>query len=100
MDCGEVVAAPRPQIGWFELSERADGMPSGPWFHWHYEQLSVLPSSVWLWIAAAIVGGLLVSQLLTLFTTPVIYLWFDRIALRLSGRSANSGHTEAGELAP
>lgn len=28
------------------------------------------------------VGGLMVSQVLTLFTTPVIYLWFDRLAAR------------------
>ena len=29
-----------------------------------------------------IVGGLIVSQVLTLFSTPVIYLWFDRLSLR------------------
>jgi multidrug efflux pump len=35
-------------------------------------------------LGIAIVGGLLVSQLLTLYTTPVIYLWFDRLARRFS----------------
>jgi multidrug efflux pump len=34
-------------------------------------------------LGVSIVGGLLVSQVLTLFTTPVIYLAFDRIAARL-----------------
>ncbi|MEI9886218.1 MAG: MdtB/MuxB family multidrug efflux RND transporter permease subunit [Rhizomicrobium sp.] len=43
-------------------------------------------------LGIAIVGGLLVSQLLTLFTTPVIYVTFDRLGSRLrdwrAGRAA------------
>jgi multidrug efflux pump len=45
----------------------------------------------------AIVGGLIVSQVLTLFTTPVIYLFFDRLARRFSG--TRSGGEIAGEPA-
>ncbi len=45
-------------------------------------------------LGLAIIGGLTVSQLLTLFTTPVIYLYFDRLAMRFSGRGT------AGRLAP
>ncbi|WP_206996772.1 MdtB/MuxB family multidrug efflux RND transporter permease subunit [Trinickia mobilis] len=37
-------------------------------------------------LGIAIAGGLVVSQLLTLFTTPVIYLGFDALARRLRGR--------------
>jgi multidrug efflux pump len=33
-------------------------------------------------LGITMVGGLLVSQVLTLFTTPVIYLMFDRVATR------------------
>jgi multidrug efflux pump len=41
-------------------------------------------------LGITIVGGLIFSQALTLFTTPVIYLWFDRLARRLSGKPAAS----------
>ena len=37
-------------------------------------------------LGVAIIGGLLLSQLLTLFTTPVIYLVFDEAARRFTGR--------------
>jgi multidrug efflux pump len=39
-------------------------------------------------LGIAIVGGLLVSQALTLFTTPVIYLYLDRFRLRFSRKRA------------
>lgn len=44
-------------------------------------------------LGVSIVGGLLLSQLLTLFTTPVIYLWFDRLAARLRGIEPNLPRT-------
>ncbi|HEX9136050.1 MAG TPA: efflux RND transporter permease subunit, partial [Nitrospirota bacterium] len=34
-------------------------------------------------LGISIVGGLIISQALTLYTTPVIYLWFDRLASRI-----------------
>jgi multidrug efflux pump len=37
-------------------------------------------------LGISIVGGLLVSQALTLYTTPVIYLYMDRLRIRLSGK--------------
>jgi len=36
-------------------------------------------------LGITIVGGLILSQLLTLFTTPVIYLYFDRLERRVAG---------------
>ena len=36
-------------------------------------------------IPIAIVGGLAVSQLLTLYTVPVVYLWLDRVRLWVKG---------------
>jgi multidrug efflux pump len=41
-------------------------------------------------LGLTIVGGLIVSQVLTLFTTPVIYLFFDRIAARFRREPAGT----------
>jgi multidrug efflux pump len=41
-------------------------------------------------LGITMIGGLIISQMLTLFTTPVIYLFFDRLARRFSGRPASS----------
>ncbi len=41
-------------------------------------------------LGISIVGGLVISQILTLYTTPVVYLWFDRLARRVKeGRSGS-----------
>jgi Cu/Ag efflux pump CusA len=47
-------------------------------------------------LGITIVGGLLLSQMLTLFTTPVIYLFFDRLAAAVRhrrGRTADADET-------
>ena len=46
-------------------------------------------------LGISIVGGLLVSQVLTLYTTPVIYLYMDRLRLKLA-----RGKTVARQPAP
>ena len=47
-------------------------------------------------LGVTMVGGLVVSQVLTLFTTPVIYLAFDRVAARLRERRARHAPALAG----
>jgi multidrug efflux pump len=46
-------------------------------------------------LGICIVGGLLVSQLLTLFTTPVVYLAIDRIAVRFFPRRPHQRFSES-----
>jgi multidrug efflux pump len=43
-------------------------------------------------LGITIVGGLLVSQLLTLYTTPVIYLYFDKLARRMKPRGMHASY--------
>jgi HAE1 family hydrophobic/amphiphilic exporter-1 len=45
----------------------------------------------------AIVGGLALSQVLTLYTTPVVYIYLDRLQTRLFGEKK---HAAAGNAAP
>ncbi len=47
-------------------------------------------------LGIAMVGGLLLSQVLTLYTTPVIYIFFDRLGTRITGRRL-SAEASAGE---
>ncbi|MCD1126267.1 multidrug efflux RND transporter permease subunit MdtC [Jinshanibacter sp. LJY008] len=48
-------------------------------------------------LGITIVGGLVMSQLLTLYTTPVIYLYFDRLRLWYKNRRPSSASTLASE---
>jgi multidrug efflux pump len=44
------------------------------------------------------VGGLVLSQMLTLFTTPVVYLYLDRLSVRWARRHPQ--HADAARAAP
>ncbi|MES2742738.1 MAG: efflux RND transporter permease subunit [Pseudomonadota bacterium] len=48
-------------------------------------------------LGLAMFGGLIVSQMLTLFTTPVIYLGFDRLAARWAGRRLDAAGAEGAD---
>jgi multidrug efflux pump len=50
-------------------------------------------------LGITIVGGLIFSQLLTLFTTPVVYLTFDRLRLRVLGKERDTFHADGPEPA-
>jgi multidrug efflux pump len=47
-------------------------------------------------LGITMIGGLIFSQALTLYTTPVIYLWFDRLARRFAGKEAGEREVSPG----
>ncbi|HEX9198513.1 MAG TPA: efflux RND transporter permease subunit [Acidobacteriaceae bacterium] len=49
-------------------------------------------------LGITIVGGLVVSQILTLYTTPVVYLALDRLRLRVLGKQHDTFHSEGGAI--
>jgi multidrug efflux pump len=51
-------------------------------------------------LGVTIVGGLLLSQLVTLYTTPVVYLELDRLRLRILGRRRDSVNPETQGATP
>jgi multidrug efflux pump len=53
-------------------------------------------------LGITIVGGLIVSQMMTLFTTPVVYLFFDKLQLRVQrfGKRFEKGETTSTRHAP
>jgi multidrug efflux pump len=51
-------------------------------------------------LGITIVGGLVVSQLITLYTTPVVYLTLDRLRLRFQGKKGDTFHPADASASP
>ena len=61
--------------------------------------IGIIGSEIRQPLGYAIVGGFLVSQVLTLFTTPVVYIYMDRLGHLPSQRRRKTDSADAGALA-
>lgn len=49
-------------------------------------------------LGVSILGGMVVSQLLTLYTTPIVYLWMERVSTATNGFVHRLFHSRSGKM--
>lgn len=89
---GTVAPLPEPEIGWYEIESDVAGIPSGPWFEWHFDGFSLPPDASELARSAAgpqafRIGNTMATQFHPELDAELLELWMvnDREQLRNAG---------------